>query len=132
DLGPLAAQDDALVQRTAERTGVSPSEAGQLTQATLETLGDLVGGTAHDLAVPLPEISAEWLDEPPDPPAQNYGVEAFVSRVRDIATEVMDDDSTPGIQAVMISLREAVGEAALEIALRPLPDEYAELLVRVG
>jgi len=130
--GPLAAQDDALVQRTAERTGVSPSEAVQLTQATLETLGDLIGGTAHDLAVRLPEISAEWLDEPPDTPAQNYGVEGFVSRVRDIATEVMDDDITPGIQAVMISLREAVGEAELEIVLRPLPDEYAELLVRVG
>jgi len=130
--GPLAAQDDAIVQRTAERTGVSPQEAVQLTQATLETLGDLIGGPAHDLAVRLPEISGEWLDEPPETPAQNYGVEGFVTRVRDIAIEVMDDDITPGIQAVMISLREAVGEAELEIVLRPLPDEYAELLVRVG
>jgi uncharacterized protein (DUF2267 family) len=130
--GAPAAQEDALVQRTAKRTGASPSEAVQLTQATLETLGDLIGGPAHDLAVRLPEISGEWLDEPPETPAQNYGVEGFVSRVRDIATEVMDDDVTPGIQAVMISLREAVGEAELEIVLRPLPDEYAELLVRVG
>jgi hypothetical protein len=45
---------------------------------------------------------------------------------------VSDDDVTPGIQAVMISLREAVGEAELEIALLPLPGEYDELLVRVG
>jgi uncharacterized protein (DUF2267 family) len=130
--GPLAAQDDALVQRTAERAGVSPQEAVQLTQATLEVLGDLIGGQAHDLAQRLPDISGEWLDEPPEMPAQNYGVESFVSRVRDRATEVMDDDITPGIQAVMIVLREAVGEAELAIALRPLPVEYDELLVRVA
>jgi uncharacterized protein (DUF2267 family) len=130
--GPLAARDDALVQGTAERAGVSPEDAVQLTHATLETLGDLIGGQAHDLAQRLPDISGEWLDEPPEMPAQNYGVEGFVSRVRDLATGVMDDDITPGIQAVMITLREAVGEAELAIALRPLPGEYDELLVRIA
>jgi hypothetical protein len=54
-----------------------------------------------------------------------------VSRVRDIATDVADDDITPGIQAVMIALRDAVGEAELTIALGPLPDEY-EVLVQIG
>jgi uncharacterized protein (DUF2267 family) len=130
--GPLAAEDDALVQRTAERAGVSTQEAVQLTQATLETLGDLIGGQAHDIAQRLPDISGEWLDEPPETPAQNYGVESFVSRVRVLATGVMDDDITPGIQAVMITLREAVGEAELAIALHPLPGEYDELLVRIA
>jgi uncharacterized protein (DUF2267 family) len=130
--GPLAAQDDELVQRTAERAGVSPQEAVQLTQATLSTLGDLIGGQAHEIALRLPDISGEWLDEPPETPAQNYGVESFVSRVRDLTIDVMDDDITPGIQAVMITLREAVGEAELAIALRPLPGEYDELLVRIA
>lgn len=45
--GVAAAQDDALVQRT----GVSAEEAARLTQATLEVLGDRIGGSqAHDLA----------------------------------------------------------------------------------
>jgi uncharacterized protein (DUF2267 family) len=130
---PATAQDDALVQRTAERAGVPAPDAARLTQATLEVLGDLIGGgQAHDLAVRLPDTSGQWLDEPPETPAHTYGVEAFVSRVRDRATGVLDDDVVPGIQAVMITLREAVGEAELAIALRPLPVEYDELLVRIG
>jgi uncharacterized protein (DUF2267 family) len=131
--GTRAAQADALVQRTTERAGVSAQDGARLTQATLEVLGDRIGGgQAHDLARRLPETSAEWLDEPPETPAQDYGVEGFVSRVRDRATGVLDDDVVPGIQAVMITLREAIGEAELEIALRPLPGEYDELLVRIG
>jgi uncharacterized protein (DUF2267 family) len=127
-----AAQGDALVQRTAERAGVSAEEAAELTHATLEVLGDRIGGQqAHDLAQRLPDASGQWLDEPPETTADDYGVDDFVSRVRDIVTEVEDDDITPGIQAVMISLREAVGEAEVEIALRPLPGEY-DVLVRMG
>jgi uncharacterized protein (DUF2267 family) len=126
-----AAQDDALVQQTAERAGVSPLEAALLTQATLEVLGERIGGQqAHGLALRLPDISAQWLDEPVEMPAQDYGVDDFVSRVRVLATDVEDDDITPGIQAVLISLRDAVGEGELEIALQPLSDDY-EVLVRV-
>jgi uncharacterized protein (DUF2267 family) len=126
-------QDDAVVQRTAERASVSEQEAAELTRATLEVLHDLLGGEqAHDLAQRLPDTSGQWLDEPAETPAHDYGPDGFVSRVRDRASGVPDDDITPGIQAVMISLREAVGEAELEIALRPLPGEYDELLVRVG
>jgi uncharacterized protein (DUF2267 family) len=127
-----AAQDDDLVQRTAERAGVSAQEAAQLTQATLEVLGDRIGGQqAHDLAQQLPDTSGQWLDEPPGTPAQDYGVDDFVSRIRDLVTEVEDDDITPGIQAVVMALREEVGEAGLQIALRPLSDDYT-VLVRVG
>jgi uncharacterized protein (DUF2267 family) len=130
--GAPAAQEDALVQRTAERIGVSAEDAAGLTQATLEVLGDRIGGQqAHELAQRLPDLSAQWLDEPVDIPAQNYGVEDFVSRVRVLAIDVADDDLTPGIQAVMISLRDAVGDAELEIALEPLSDDYA-VLVRVS
>jgi uncharacterized protein (DUF2267 family) len=131
--GSRAAQDDALVQRTAERAGVSAQDAAELTRATLEVLGDRIGGQqARDLAQRLPDASGQWLDEPPETPAHDYGVDDFVSRVRDIVTQVDDHDITPGIQAVMIALRDAVGEAEVEIALRPLPGEYDELLVRVG
>jgi uncharacterized protein (DUF2267 family) len=129
---PGAAQDDAIVQRTAERAGVSAQAAAQLTQATLGVLGDRIGGQpAHDLAQRLPDISAEWLDEPVDTPAQDYGVDDFVSRIRDLATDVQDEDITPGIQAVLISLRDAVGAAEVEIALRPLSEDY-DVLVRVS
>jgi hypothetical protein len=83
------------VQRTRNGPAFPRRKPSSSPRPTLETLGDLIGGTAHDLAVRLPEISAEWLDEPAGTPAQNYGVEGFVSRVRDIATEVMDDDITP-------------------------------------
>jgi uncharacterized protein (DUF2267 family) len=131
--GRTGGQDDAVVQRTAERTGVSTEAAADLTRATLEVLGDRIGGQqAHDLALRLPDTSGQWLDEPPETPAQDYGVEDFVSRIRDIVAEVEDENITPGIRAVMISLRDAVGEAELQIALRPLPGEYDELVVRIG
>jgi uncharacterized protein (DUF2267 family) len=131
--GSQAAQDDALVQRTAEQAAVSTEEAAELTRATLEVLHELLGGDqVHDVAQRLPDASGQWLDEPPDTPAHDFDVDDFVSRVRDIVTEVDDDDITPGIRAVMIALRDAVGEAEVEIALRPLPGEYDELLVRVG
>jgi uncharacterized protein (DUF2267 family) len=127
--GPTA---DILVQRIAERAGVSVQKAVQLAQATLGVLRDRIGGQpAHDLAQRLPDASAEWLDEPVDTPAQDYGADDFVSRIRNLAPEVADDDVTPGIQAVMISLRDAVGDAELEIALEPLSDDYA-VLVRVS
>jgi uncharacterized protein (DUF2267 family) len=126
-----AAREDALVLRIAERAGVSAEAAALLTQATLEVLGDRIGGSqAHDLAQRLPDTSGQWLDEPQETPAQDYGVDDFVSRVRDRASGVQDDDITPGIQAVLISLRDAVGEGEVEIALRPLPGEYDELLAR--
>jgi uncharacterized protein (DUF2267 family) len=131
--GVPAVEDDALVQRTAERAGVSGQEAAELTRATLEVLHDRLGAAeSHDLAQRLPEVSGHWLDEFPGTPPHDYGPDGFVSRVRDRTGRVSDDDVTPGIQAVMISLREAVGEAELEIALLPLPGEYDELLVRVG
>ena len=123
---------DSVVRRIADRAGLSAHDAAHLTQATLEVLGDRIGGQpAHDLAQRLPTASRQWLDEPPETPAHDYDADDFVSRVRDIVTDVDDDDITPGIQAVMISLREAVGAAELEIALRPLSDDY-EVLVRVG
>ncbi|SFL73814.1 DUF2267 domain-containing protein [Geodermatophilus ruber] len=129
--GPRAAQD-ALVRRTAERAGVSKELATTLTRATLEVLGDRIGAAAaHDLAERLSTPSARWLEEPPGTPAHNYGPDGFVSRVRERAIGVADDDVTPGIQAVMVALREAVGEAEVEIALQQLTDEY-DVLVRVS
>jgi uncharacterized protein (DUF2267 family) len=65
-------------------------------------------------------------------PAVDHGVDDFVSRVRVLATDVEDEDITPGIQAVVVALREAVGEAELDLALEPLAVEYDELLVRTG
>jgi uncharacterized protein (DUF2267 family) len=131
--GAAAAHDDTLVQRIAERAGVPVQKAVQLAQATLGALRERIGGPqAHNLAQRLPDTSGEWLDEPPETPAEDFGVEGFVTRVRDLAPGVEDDELTPGIQAVMISLRDAVGEAEVEIALRPLPGEYDELLVRIG
>jgi uncharacterized protein (DUF2267 family) len=127
-----AAQDDSLVHRIAERAGVPLQKAVQLAQATLGVLGDRIGGhQAHRLARRLPDVSAEWLDEPEETPAQNYSADDFVSRIRDLTPEVDDDDLTTGIQAVMISLRDAVGDAELEIALEPLSDDYT-MLVRVS
>jgi uncharacterized protein (DUF2267 family) len=129
DLG----QDDAVVQRTAERAGVPTVEAAQLTRATLQTLGDRIGGQqAHELAQRLPQTSAEWLDEPPDTPAHDYGVVDFVSRIRIMVPEVSDDDLTSGIQAVIVALREAAGDTEVDIALAPLPDDYDDLLERAG
>jgi len=127
DLG----QDDAVVQRTAERAGVPTDKAAQLTRATLQTLGDRIGGQqAHELAQRLPQTSAEWLDEPPGTPAHDYGVDDFFTRIRIQVPDVSDDDVAPGIQAVIVALREAAGDTEVDIALSPLPDEYDDLLER--
>jgi uncharacterized protein (DUF2267 family) len=127
DLG----QGDAVVQRTAERTGAGTDRAARLAQATLQVLGDRIGGQqAHELAQRLPQTSAEWLDEPPETPAHDYGVDDFVSRIRIMVPDVSDDDLAPGIQAVIVALREAAGHTEVEIALAPLPDEYDDLLER--
>jgi uncharacterized protein (DUF2267 family) len=129
--GAALAEDDSLVQRIAERAGVTAQKAVQLARATLETLAERIGGRqAHDLAQRLPDASAQWLDEPEDTPAQDYGVDDFVSRIRVLAIDVEDDDITPGIQAVVVALRDEVGDAELDIALEPLSDDY-DVLVRV-
>jgi uncharacterized protein (DUF2267 family) len=129
--GAALAEDDSLVQRIAERAGVTAQKAVQLARATLETLAERIGGRqAHDLAQRLPDASAQWLNEPEDTPAQDYGVDDFVSRIRVLAIDVEDDDITPGIQAVVVALRDEVGDAELDIALEPLSDDY-DVLVRV-
>jgi uncharacterized protein (DUF2267 family) len=130
--GDTAAQNDTLVQRIAERAGVPVQKAVELAHATLEVLRDRIGGRqAHNLAQRLPEASAEWLDEPVETPAQDYGADDFVSRVRDRAPGMEDGDLTPAIQAVMLELRDVVGEAELAIALESLSGDYA-VLVRVS
>ena len=53
-----------------------------------------------------------------------------MSRIRVLAIHVEDDDITPGIQAVVVALRDDVGDAELDIALEPLSDDY-DVLVRV-
>jgi hypothetical protein len=55
-----------------------------------------------------------------------------VSRVRDIVTEVEDGAITPGIQAVMIALRDAVGEAEGGDRPAAAPRRVRRTLVRVG
>jgi len=124
-------EDDAVVQRTAARANVPSGEAAQLARATLQTLGDRIGGRqAHELAQRLPETSAGWLDEPEETPAHDYGVDDFVGRIRILVPDVPDDDVTPGIQAVIVALREAAGDTEVDIALGPLPQEYDRLLER--
>jgi uncharacterized protein (DUF2267 family) len=107
-------------------------EAVELAQATLEVLGDRIGGhQAHSLAGRLPDVSAEWLRRAGGgTPAQNYSADDFVSRIRDLTPDVDDDDLTPRIQAVIVALRDEVGDAEVDIALEPLTDDYA-VLVRV-
>jgi uncharacterized protein (DUF2267 family) len=130
--GPGDAQSDELVQRIAERAGVSVEDAVELAHATLEVLRDRIGGQqSHALAARLPDTSARWLDESEDTPAQDYGVDDFVSRIRDLTPDVDDDDLTPGIQAVIVALRDEAGDAEVDIALEPLSDDYA-VLVRVS
>jgi uncharacterized protein (DUF2267 family) len=128
---PADLDDDAVVQRTAARANVPTGDAAQLARATLQTLGDRIGGRqAHELAQRLPETSAGWLDEPEETPAQEYGVDDFVSRIRILVPEVPDDDVTSGIQAVIVALREAAGDTEVDIALGPLPQESDRLLER--
>ncbi|MHA6795604.1 DUF2267 domain-containing protein [Pseudonocardia bannensis] len=119
---------EEFVRKVSERAGVSPEEATRLARATLETLGErLSGGEADDLAALVPPPLRTDLQRSVQKPAVSYGLPAFVGRVRSRAGDAGRVD-VDAVRAVLVTLREAVGDKEFRDALAQLPREFEEML----
>ncbi len=109
-----------------ERSGLSKSEAADLTRATLEAIaGQIAGGEVDRLVVALPD----WL-EPHVPRHQGAAhPEPLHEVVREISgrTGLKDEEVERGMAAVLLTLREAMDPTHVDHALALLPAEYRRL-----
>ena len=119
--------DKEFFRSVAQRAGLSREEAADLTRATLKTLADrLSGGEARDLAVRLPGPLAEPLRSG-DEAAKRYDLEEFVRRVSQ-HTGLTTPETTSGIRAVLVTLREIVGDGEFDEAMAQLPKDFRTLI----
>jgi uncharacterized protein (DUF2267 family) len=123
---------DEFIARVAESTGVSESEAEELTRAVLTTLAErITGGEARDLAAQLPiPLQNPLLGAAEE--AEAFSFEEFVHRTADRA------GSDPGVaemavDAVMATLRDAVTPGEFDDVLSQLPEDFKRLRTpRIG
>ena len=110
----------------AERSGLSKSEAADLTRATLEAIaGQIAGGEVDRLVAALPD----WLE----PHVPRHQGAAHPKQLHDVVKEIStrtglkEEEVQRGIAAVLSTLREAMDPTHLDHALSLLPAEYRRL-----
>ncbi|MEA2254578.1 MAG: hypothetical protein QOG35_623 [Solirubrobacteraceae bacterium] len=118
---------DEFVRRVAERAGLDPDRARLATDAVLETLAErIAGGEVDDLVVHLPLALHPPLQrgrERASGQATRMSVEDFIGRVAE-REGVSFDQARDHARAVLVTLREAVGdEEFLDVTVQ-LPREY--------
>jgi uncharacterized protein (DUF2267 family) len=119
--------DREFFRSVAQRAGLSREEAADLTRATLETLADRVsGGEARDLAAELPEPLAQPLRSG-DEAAKRFDLEEFVRRVSE-RTGLTAAETTSGIRAVLVTLREVVGSDEFTQVMAQLSKDFRTLI----
>jgi uncharacterized protein (DUF2267 family) len=119
--------DREFFHTVAQRAGLSREEAADLTRATLATLADrLSGGEARDLAAQLPEPLAQPLRSG-DEAAKRFDLEEFVRRVSK-HTGLTPLETTRGIRAVLITLREVVANDEFAQVMAQLPKDFGTLI----
>jgi uncharacterized protein (DUF2267 family) len=110
----------------AERSGLSKSEAADLTRATLEAIaGQIAGGELDRLAVALPDSLRPHLPrhhEASRPKPLHDVVREISSR-----THLKEEEVQRGMGAVLSLLRESMDPAHLDHALSLLSAEYRRL-----
>ncbi|MGN6793484.1 MAG: DUF2267 domain-containing protein [Streptosporangiaceae bacterium] len=112
----------------ADRTGLTREESADITWAVLEGLADqLSEGEARRLAADLPDVGEQVL------PRRRRKVQARPIRLGDFLKQVKertglnDNDARAGAGAVLIELRDALGEEEYGHLVGQLPAEYAGL-----
>jgi uncharacterized protein (DUF2267 family) len=117
---------DEFIARVAESTGVSGSEAEELTRAVLATLAErITGGEARDLAAQLPiPLQNPLLSAEEE--AEAFSFEEFVRRTADRA-ESDRGVAEMAVDAVMATLRDAVTPDEFDDVLSQLPDDFKRL-----
>jgi uncharacterized protein (DUF2267 family) len=119
--------DREFYRSVAQRAGLSREEAADLTRATLETLADRVsGGEARDLAAELPEPLAQPL-RLGDEAAKRFDLEEFVRRVSE-RTGLTAAETTSGIRAVLVTLREVAGSDEFTQVMAQLSKDFRTLI----
>jgi uncharacterized protein (DUF2267 family) len=124
---------DAFVQRVAERAGLDADGARRATEAVLETLAErIAGGEVDDL---IGRLSAP-LHGPLKRGRERSGGEAtrmaldeFVRRVAE-REGVSEADAREHAHAVLVTLREAVGDDEFFDVTVQLPQDYEPVLAR--
>ncbi|NMH97402.1 DUF2267 domain-containing protein [Pseudonocardia acidicola] len=119
---------EEFIAKVSERAGMSREQAEVISRAVLETLAERIsGGEADDLASLVPEPLRPSLQRSVRKPALSFGLSAFVDRARVRAGD-------PGwftldaVRAVLMTLRDAVGDKEFRDALAQLPQEFEEIL----
>jgi uncharacterized protein (DUF2267 family) len=117
---------DEFIARVAENAGVSSAEAEKLTSATLETLAERIsGGEARDLAAQLPLPLQDAL-LPASEEAEGFSFKEFVRRTAERAG--MDAAVAEiGVDAVLVTLRDAVTPGEFDDVLSQLPQDFKRL-----
>ncbi len=110
----------------AERTGLSKSEAADLTRATFESIAAQVpGGELDQLATALPD----WVR----PHLPHHHEAARPTPLRDVVREISkrtllkEEEVQRGMSAVLSLLHESMDPTHLDHALSLLPAEYRSL-----
>ena len=111
----------------AERSMLSKEEAADLTRAVLETVAMRVSaGEVRDLARQLPEPLAEAIRRNGKGP-ERFDLTELIRRVSK-RTGLNEAETTAGVRAVLLTLREAVDRKEFNDFMSQLPAEFARLL----
>jgi uncharacterized protein (DUF2267 family) len=114
---------ETYVRTVAERAGVPPEKAEEVTHAALETLAErITRGEAEDLASELPKPLQEWLVSP-TPEAERFGFDEFVDRVSRRA-HVSPREAREGVRAELTTLRDAVSDGEFQQVMSQLPQDF--------
>jgi uncharacterized protein (DUF2267 family) len=114
---------EQFVSSVAERAGVDPEHAEELTRAALATLAErITGGEARDLAAQLPVPLQNPLLSA-DEEAEAFSLDEFIRRTAQRAGTDRDTADI-GVAAVMTTLRESVSSGEFDDVMSQLPQEF--------
>jgi uncharacterized protein (DUF2267 family) len=117
-----------FVQAVHQRTGLSRQEAADLARATLEALSErLSEGEVIQLSAVLPEGLREYVRPGKKKQAERFGLDEFLQKVSE-HTGLTLAETTPGVSAVLTSLREAVPATEFRDVMSQLPGDFAGLV----
>jgi uncharacterized protein (DUF2267 family) len=124
---------DTFLRRVADRAGLEEGAAERATRAVLETLAErIAGGEVDDLIARLPPDFRPPLKrgrERSGGKATRMSLDQFVGRVAQLEGVDVERAREHG-RAVLVTLRETVGEGEFRDVTVQLPDEYVATLTR--
>lgn len=120
---------EEFISSVAERSGLFEGDAVALTRATLATLAERIsGGEARDLATQLPSPLQDAL-LPTEEEAEAFSFDEFVNRVAERSGRDREA-AEAAVDAVMVTLRDAVTPGEFDDVLSQLPTEFQGLGAR--